>query len=247
LATVEDSLEDLPDDVLVGSGETRVERALDLAARWLLGYGVLSLVLAVLVLVGTIVIATRLDASAERLLDRVERIATTLETTAGALDQGVASTERFERTLDDLAPTLQRTTFALRSGSGTLTEFAATADRISILGSRPFASLTASLTTTAADLLALATSLDGNATTLETSRAAIAQMRTALPPVAERLRALRTNLEPDVRSILDDVALIVPVAGILFAVWLGIPGAGAIELGRRIRRSLRTEAPRVAP
>lgn len=249
MATAEGSPEDAdaPDDVLAGSGETRVERALDLTARWLLGYGVLSLALAVVVLAGTVAIATRLDASADRLLERVARIGTTLDTTAATLDQGVTSAERFELTLEELGPTLQRTTAALRSGAGTLTELATTAERISIFGSRPFAGLTASLTGTSSDLAALATSLDGNTATLKDSQTAIERMRTALPPVAANLRALRTNLEPDVRGILDDVSTIVPVAGILFALWLGVPGAGALELGRRIRRSLRTEAPRVAP
>jgi methyl-accepting chemotaxis protein len=239
LPAADDGTEDAPADVLTGLGETRVERALDLAARWLIGYGILSLVLAALVLVGTLVIAGRLTTSTDRLLERVQRIGITLDTTAAALDQGVDSAERFETTLEELAPTLERTTAALRAGSATLTELATATDRISLLGQRPFAGLTASLIGTAAELSALATSLDSNAATLDDARTAIARMGTTLPPVAQNLRALRTNLEPDVRGVLDDVRGLIPLAGVLFALWLGVPGAGAYVLGRRIRRALR--------
>jgi methyl-accepting chemotaxis protein len=239
LATVEGSLEDAPDDVLTGPSETRVERALDLTARWLIGYGIVSLILSVVVLAGTVVIAGRLDGSADRLLDRVQRIGTTLDATAAALDAGVASADRFETAIEDLAPTLERTTAALRSGSTTLADLASTADRISILGQRPFANLTTSLTSTSANLATLASSLDGNAATLVDSRAAIERMRAALPPVAVSLRALQTNLEPDVRAVVGDLATLVPLAGVLFALWLAVPGAGAVALGQRIRRGLR--------
>jgi hypothetical protein len=63
-------------------------------------------------------------------------------------------------------------------------------------------------------------------------------MAAVLPPVAERLRALRSNLEADVRAVLDDVQRLVPLAGAAFAAWLGLPGGGAFLIGRRLRRAL---------
>ena len=218
--------------------ELRIVVALRLVARGLMAYGLASIVMGVLALIATLVVAVQLDASAARLVDRVGRVGVMLDTTATALDQGVASTERFATALDELAPTLTRTTASLRAGSATLGELANAADRISLLGNRPFASLTTSLTTTARELEQLAGSIETNATTLAGSKAALDRMAAVLPPVAERLRSLRTNLEPDVRAVLDDVQRLIPLAGAAFAAWLGLPGAGAFLLGRRLRRAL---------
>lgn len=243
MGTAEGSLDETPDDVpvdvLVGPSETRVERALDLAARWFVGYGIVSLAVAAVVLLLTVVVAIRLGGSGDRLVERVARIGITLDSTAAALDEAVASAGRFETSLDELGPTLVRTTDALRSGSGTLTELATAAERISLLGSRPFASLATSLTTTAGTLDGLATSLDGNAATLEGSATAIERMKVVLPPVTASLRDLRTDLEPDVQAMVDDLGRLVPLAGAGFALWLAVPGVGALLLGRRIRRALR--------
>jgi hypothetical protein len=220
------------------SPDLRVERALRVTARALTGYGLLSIAVAGLALVATLIIAIGLNASTQRLVDRVGQVTSTLDRTALALDQAVVSAGTLSATLDALGPTLTRTTSSLRSGAETLTRLAAAADRISLFGQRPFADLTSSLTATATELDALAVSLEGNAVTLEGSKAAATRMAQVLPPVAASLRTLRTDLEPDVRALLDDVWRIVPLAGVAFALWLGVPGAGAYVLGRRIHRAL---------
>jgi ABC-type transporter Mla subunit MlaD len=184
------------------------------------------------------VVAVRLDASSHRVLDRISQVTTTLDRTATALDEGVASTERIGSTLDALGPTLQRTTTSLRSGSATLQQLASSADELSFLGSRPFANLGTSLTATATELTGLADSVSADSGLLDGSTASVHRLAAALPPVASSLRTMRTNLEPDVQALLDDVWRLVPLVGAGLAVWLALPGAGAWLLGRRLRSAL---------
>ena len=218
--------------------DLRIEQALELAARGLVAYGWASLVAAGLVLIATVVIAIRLDASSHRLLDRVAQVTDTLDRTATALDDGVASTQRFGTTLDQLGPTLQRTTSSLRSGAATLDQLAATADEVALLGQRPFANLSTSLGATATELQGLADAVDADAGSLDASKAAVARLSTSLPPVATSLRTMRSDLEPDVRGLLDDLWRLVPLAGAALTLLVGIPGVGALLLGRRLMSAL---------
>lgn len=207
-------------------------------ARALTIYGAISLVVAVVVLLGTALAWDRITRSTDRLVDRIERVATTVESSAAAIDEAADASSSFARTIDELAPTLERTVTSLGNGATTLREFAAAAERISILGNRPLASTAASLRRTADDLDGVSASLAANTATLDRSTTSLRRIADVLPPVAADLRTLTDQLAPDVEDLMTDARLLVVFAGIGFALWIGVPGAGAIALGRRLRAAV---------
>ena len=203
----------------------------------LMAYGIVGVVLAVVVAVAGVYAALRLD----DVLARAEAQRTELVATLDATGELLGS---LVRTLDTAKPGFDQTATLTTNLAQLATDISGTADALAgrldvqILGLQPFAGLgvqvqgIARQTSGLADgLTALTPSISGLTGDITAVGQGLQSLQQRLGAVEERIAAI---------GPLDEygrLALLVLALVVLLDIWLAIPAAVAIEVGRRLRRA----------
>ncbi len=214
--------------------------------RLLIGYGVVSLVLAALAIVALLVGLSRVSSLADRLRDDASGVSGTLERTATVLDSAAASARGFETTVSSSTTALNQAAADLRQIVPRLRDIETRANEIDLLGSRPLAPLAGLFGQIAGQLGDLDGQLDEVATNLTANRAALTANATSLTDLATETRTLAQRLgEESLPEAIEDARWLLVALLIVSTLGAVVPASGALVLGMWLRRlrQARTRAP----
>jgi methyl-accepting chemotaxis protein len=159
--------------------------------RLLIGYGVVSFLLAALAVVALVVALARVNGLADRLGGDASAISSTIERTATVLDTAAASARGFETTVGSSTNALNQAAADLREIVPRLRDIETRANEIDLLGSRPLAPIAGLFGQIAGQLGDLDGQLDEIATNLTANRTALTANATSLSDLATETRGAR--------------------------------------------------------
>jgi hypothetical protein len=217
--------------------------------RLLIGYGVVSLVLAALAVVALLVGLSRVSGLADHLRDDASGVSGTLGRTAAVLDSAAASARGFETTVGSSTAALNQAAADLRQIVPRLRDIETRANEIDLLGSRPLAPLAGLFGQIAGQLGDLDGQLDEVATNLTANRAVLTANATSLTDLATETRTLALRLGGDsLPAAIDDARWLLVALLIVSTLGAVVPASGALGLGiwlRRLRRDQTRAADRL--
>jgi hypothetical protein len=205
----------------------------------LIVYGAIGLAIALLGIVALVWVNGRVATLADRIGAEVAELATTIETSAQALDDAAATAGSFAGTLERTPPSIRQAGATVDRVQASMLETQDRLAAVSLLGSQPLASvatrfgeMATSLDGLSARLDDIATDLEGNESSLQRNAASLAVLADRLATQAERLRG------GFIEESIDDVGTILMVILALFAAWTAVPAVGALGLGVWLRREV---------
>jgi hypothetical protein len=210
------------------------------ASRWLIGYGVVGLAVAV-VGFGILLYADgRIAAATDRVEASMSGISTTLERTATALRDASTTAGTFSDTLD-------RTEAAVSSAADTIigvrTNLETLRDvlrAVNILGVTPLGPASDAVGGIAGAIEGLDSRLTTIADSLATNDDSLAANATSLGRLGDSTAALAERLRSGVvEDSLADVHLAILAILLVLTVWTVLPAAGALAAGVWLRRLVR--------
>ena len=212
---------------------------LALLSRWLVVYGVVGLVVAV-VAVGALAAGLgRVATLSDALRGDANGISETLLQTADVIDSAATTSDAFGLTIDQTTVALGIVGTDIRDIVPRLQAIEAQANAINILGSTPLAPLAGLFGQIAGQLGDVQSQLDAVSASLGTNRTSLSTTGASLTKLATQTRELSKELGGDsVPNALDDARwLFVAVLGVA-ALGAAMPAVGALALGLWLRRDL---------
>jgi hypothetical protein len=207
------------------------------ASTGLLIYGVVGLLVAVLGLVALVWVGGRMDTLSERTSIQVEGLATTLDSSADALDDAATSAVSFALTLERTPPSIRQAAQTVANLQGNLRSVAGQLGAISILGSQPLGQVATLFSQMATDLDGLDTRLELIATDLDGNKTALLANAASLRATAVQLDSLAASLRGGfVEESFDDVAAVLTVLALALILVTALPAIGALVFGWWLRR-----------
>ena len=208
-------------------------------ARWLVAYGAVGLLVAVVAVAALAAGTGRVASLSDTLRGNVNGISETLVRTADVIDRAATTSGDFGLTID-------RTTAALGTVGGDIGDIVprlraieSQAGAINILGSQPLAPLASLFGDIAGQLGDVQAQVASVSSSLATNREGLTATGESLTKLSNQLRTLSNQLGRDaVANALDDARwLFVAVLGVA-ALGAAMPAVGALALGLWLRREL---------
>jgi hypothetical protein len=205
--------------------------------RLLIGYGVVSFLLAALAVVALVVALARVNGLADRLGGDASAISSTIERTATVLDTAAASARGFETTVGSSTTALNQAAADLREIVPRLRDIETRANEIDLLGSRPLAPIAGLFGQIAGQLGDLDGQLDEIATNLTANRTALTANATSLSDLATETRGLAGRLGGEsLPAAIDDARWLLVALLSVSTVGALVPACGALALGLWVRQ-----------
>lgn len=215
----------------------------------LIAYGVIGLAIAILGLVASLSLGTRVDGLVDRSSEQLDTVIATLDETAAALSDAGTSAVSFSVTLERTPPTVRQAAQTVGNLQGNLRTVEGQLASLSILGTRPLADVAALFGQMSSDLEGLDTRLGLIADDLEDNRVALlanarslAAMGERLAGIADDLQGSGASLEPTgsgLRSSFDDLRATITILALIVVAWAALPAIGALALGWWLRRLIK--------
>ncbi|HSL77836.1 MAG TPA: hypothetical protein VK867_12895 [Candidatus Limnocylindrales bacterium] len=208
-------------------------------ATGLIAYGAIGLILSLIAAVALVYGAGRLSSVAGRVDGQIASVVDTLGRTSAALDDASASASSFAVTIERTPPAVRQTAQTVADLRTDLRSVQAQMSAITILGSSPLSGVSDAFGRMASNLEGLDTRLELIASDLEGNRGALIANADSLGEFGDQLAAVSTELESgSVRDSLDDVLVAALILSVVLVIWMIIPAAGALWLGRWLRAEL---------
>jgi hypothetical protein len=208
-------------------------------ATGLITYGAIGLILSLIAAVALVYGAVRLSSVADRVDRQITAVVDTLGRTSAALDDASASASSFAVTIERTPPAVRQTAQAITDLRSDLRSVQAQMAGITILGSSPLSGVSDAFGRMASNLDGLDDRLELIASDLEGNQAALIRNADSLGSFGDQLGAVSTELESgSVRDSLDDVLTAALILSVVLVVWMIIPAAGALWLGRWLRAEI---------
>jgi hypothetical protein len=220
------------------SGETpgSLRAGLRRLATGLIVYGVVGLALALVAALALVYAAGRLGSMGDRLDRQVDTVVATLGRTSTALADASTSARSFAVTIERTPPAVRQTAQAIADLRTDLRSVQDQMARIVILGGAPLSGVSDAFGRMAGNLDGLDARLELIATDLEGNRSALLTNADSLGAFGDQLAEISTELEGGmVQDSLEDVRIAVVILSVVLLVWMTIPAAGALWLGRWLR------------
>ena len=226
------------DHALLGIDPTWQARLARLS-RWLVVYGVVGLMVAVVAIGALAAGLGRVASLSDALRSDANGISETLLQTADVIDSAASTSDEFGLTIDRTTAALGTVGTDIRDIVPRLQAIETQANGINILGSTPLAPLAGLFGEIAGQLGDVQTQLDAVSASLATNRTSLSTTAGSLTKLATQTRDLSTKLGGDsVPNALDDARwLFVAVLGVA-ALGAAMPAVGALALGLWLRREL---------
>lgn len=208
-------------------------------ATGLITYGAIGLILSLIAAIALVYGAVRLSSVADRVDRQITTVVETLGRTSTALDDAATSARSFATTIERTPPAVRQTAQTITDLRTDLRSVQAQMASITILGSSPLSGVSDAFGRMASNLEGLDERLELIASDLEANRGALIANADSLGGFGEQLEAVSTELESgSVRDNLDDVLVAALILSVVLVIWMIIPAAGALWLGRWLRSEL---------
>jgi len=205
-------------------------------ATGLIAYGVIGLTLALVATIALVVVGGRLSTLGGRVEERLETVVATLDRTSTALTDAAASATSSAVTIERTPPIVRQTAQTIADLQADLRSVQDQMGRIQILGRQPLAGVSDAFGRMASNLDGLDTRLELIADDLDGNRTALLANATSLAAFGHQMAVISDDLEGGaVQDSLDDVRFAISIISIVLLVWMTIPAAGALWLGRWLR------------
>lgn len=202
-------------------------------ATGLIVYGVIGLILASVATVALVAAGGRLASLGGRVEERLETVVAALDRTSSALADASSSATSFSFTIERTPPAIRQTAQTIADLRADLRSVQAQMGAIQILGRQPLSGVSDAFGRMATNLDGLDTRLELIASDLEGNRAALVSNAASLGALGDQMAVISADLETGVvQDSLDDVRIAITIISIVLIVWMTIPAAGALWLGR---------------
>ncbi|HEY7703078.1 MAG TPA: hypothetical protein VIB02_12260 [Candidatus Limnocylindrales bacterium] len=202
-------------------------------ATGLIVYGVIGLILASVATVALVAAGGRLASLGGRVEERLETVVAALDRTSSALADASSSATSFSFTIERTPPAIRQTAQTIADLRADLRSVQAQMGAIQILGRQPLSGVSDAFGRMATNLDGLDTRLELIASDLEGNRAALVSNAASLGALGDQMAVIAADLETGVvQDSLDDVRIAITIISIVLIVWMTIPAAGALWLGR---------------
>jgi hypothetical protein len=202
-------------------------------ATGLIVYGVIGLILASVATVALVAAGGRLASLGGRVEERLETVVAALDRTSSALADASSSATSFSFTIERTPPAIRQTAQTIADLRTDLRSVQAQMGAIQILGRQPLSGVSDAFGRMATNLDGLDTRLELIASDLEGNRAALVSNAASLGALGDQMAVISADLETGVvQDSLDDVRIAITIISIVLIVWMTIPAAGALWLGR---------------
>ncbi|HEX2756293.1 MAG TPA: hypothetical protein VHM48_12565 [Candidatus Limnocylindrales bacterium] len=221
-------------------------RGLFRLANALIVYGVIGILAAAIGIAALIGASGRIGSLGERIVSEAVSLDAIIGSSADVLD-GAATT------VGTLGPTVERTSATVSAAAGALRDIEprlrdveTQANAFEIFGQRPVASLGQLFGQIATDISGLDEQLDGIATEMGRTKAALTANAESLGALADLIRAYKDRLKPEaIDAGIDEARRLLLFTLTLFIGWTAVPAIGSLIVGRWMRRLVEPE--RVPP
>ena len=222
-----------------GSTQRPLRAGLRRLATGLITYGAIGLILSLIAGIALVYGAVRLSSVADRVDRQISTVVETLGRTSTTLDDAATSARSFATTIERTPPAVRQTAQTITDLRTDLRSVQAQMASITILGSSPLSGVSDAFGRMASNLEGLDERLELIASDLEGNRGALIANADSLAGFGDQLQAVSTELESgSVRDNLDDVLVAALILSVVLVVWMIIPAAGALWLGRWLRSEL---------
>jgi hypothetical protein len=165
--------------------------------------------------------------------ERLETVVAALDRTSSALADASSSATSFSFTIERTPPAIRQTAQTIADLRADLRSVQAQMGAIQILGRQPLSGVSDAFGRMATNLDGLDTRLELIASDLEGNRAALVSNAASLGALGDQMAVISADLETGVvQDSLDDVRIAITIISIVLIVWMTIPAAGALWLGR---------------
>ena len=205
-------------------------------AAGLIVYGVVGLVLALVAAIALVYAGIRVSSVADRVERQVVTVVATLDRTATALSDASSSATSFAVTIERTPPVVRQTAQTVADLRADLRAVQDQMGAIVILGRQPLAGVSDAFGRMASNLDGLDARLDLIASDLESNRGALITNAASLGALGEQMAGVADDLEAGgVQGSLADLQAAVAILSVVLLIWITIPAAGALWLGRWLR------------
>jgi hypothetical protein len=211
-------------------------------ATGLIAYGVIGLALTLVAAIALIWAGGRLSSLGGRIDQQLDTVIETLDRTSTALTDASASATSFAVTLERTPPVVRQTAQVVADLRTDLRSVQTQMGQIMILGRQPLSGVSDAFGRMATNLEGLDTRLELIASDLESNRTALLANAASLGALGEQMGVIAANLESGVvEDGLADLRASITILALVLLVWMTIPAAGALWLGRWLRAEVGAE------
>jgi hypothetical protein len=226
------------------AGEWR--RGLLRLSNALIVYGVIGLLAALIGFAALISASGRIGSLGDRIISEAVSLDAIIDQTADVLDDAATTATSFSPTVRQTSASVGAAAVALRDIEPRLRDMEAQANAIEIFGARPVAALGQLFGQIATDISGLDDQLDGIATEMGGTEAALTANAESLGALSDLVRAYKGRLKPAaIDAGIDEARGLLLMTLALFIAWTAVPAVGSLIVGRWMRRLV--EGERVGP
>lgn len=219
-----------------GSNPGSLRKGLRRLATGLIAYGAIGLALTLVAAIALLWAGGRLASLGDRIDQQLVAVVETLDRTSTALVDASTSATSFAVTLERTPPVVRQTAQVVADLRTDLRSVQDQMGQIVILGRQPLSGVSDAFGRMATNLEGLDTRLELIATDLESNRTALLANAASLGALGEQMGVIATDLEGGtVEDGLADLQASVTILALVLLVWMTIPAAGALWLGRWLR------------
>jgi hypothetical protein len=205
--------------------------------RWLVGYGIVGLIVAATGFGVLLYANIRIDAATSRVEGSLAGITTSLERTATALHDASTTARTF-------GATLERTQAAVTTAADTIVGVRTNLERlrdvlgaVNILGSTPLGTASEAVGGIAAAIEGLDSRLAAISGSLATNEVSLAANAVSLGRLGDSAESLAERLRSGiVEDSLSDIHVALMAMLLVLTAWTAVPAGGALLIGLRLRR-----------
>jgi hypothetical protein len=208
----------------------------------LIVYGVIGLLAAAIGFTALISASGRIGSLGDRIITEAVSLDAIIDQTADVLDDAATTATSFSPTVRQTSATVGAAAVALRDIEPRLRDMEAQANAIEIFGARPVAPLAQLFGQIATDISGLDDQLDGIATEMGATEAALTANAESLGALSDLVRAYKGRLKPAaIDAGIDEARGLLLMTLALFIAWTAVPALGSLIVGRWMRRLVEPE------
>jgi hypothetical protein len=209
-------------------------------STFLIAYGVIGLLVAVVGLVGLVGISGRIGTAAERGSATIAELTVAMDRTATALADAGATAGSFATTIETSSSALSQAAATIRNVEPQLRDLETQFRSINILGAQPLSRAADLMGQIATDIAGLDQRIDGIASALLDNQAALLKNADSLGALGESMSALSARIKTGIiQESLADQQAVVTVLILVLVMWTAVPAIGALGFGWWLRAELR--------
>jgi hypothetical protein len=222
--------------VTAGASPRSLRRGFRRLATGLTAYGIIGLILAMIAIGALFYVASRVSSLATRVDQQIHSVVTTLDRTADVLADAASTATSFAVTIERTPPVVRQTAAAIAEVRSGLRNAQQEMAGIQILGREPLGGVADVFGRMASNLDGLDTRLELIAGDLEGNRTALLANAASLRALGDQMASMARDLEAGtVRDSFADLQAAIVIIAIVFVLWMTVPAAGALWLGRWLR------------